>query len=823
MVYQSKVKLIYNNLNTMKIDNMEILSCSGRLKSLFKSIKKCGLFDPDFYIRQSGCSSQGMDPFLHFCQYGANQLLSPSVNFDSKKYLDSNPDVLDSNLDPLSHYLIYGKAENRPIWRIGNNETPAQLTPYQCGSFINVNWQKRRIAVVALNSMQNKIDAALVWYLKKLKEVADATMLVCASIPLPSEIFKVRHLVNMTICGISTATTCEAWEFGLRKMLRSGAVLRFLEALLCVDSHLPLCPIQNLLNSRSESQMDGNNQVRVWSNGSDLFPDVALAIIKDDLICQADSPGMLEVELHNALYMIDAHQNERLFLSNPWHKAASIFRNLPVWQEDKELEKEAADIPEHYQENLIHVKGQNPDIANLIQNGSAIGNFPDSLQPFSILLPLTHDLEAARNAIDSVLAQTAVKFEIIAVAVEYYQTAISQLQNQYSQEIEAKKIVLLVCHGSEVEARNLGLKSAKYNWVLHLSEEARMPCGFLLRSALFLLAHPDATAFYAPVLDSSCEFELNLDIERQFLGSITGLAHSNSKNIRFDCSVPSYMADRRFAEAVSGRRLIPRHKNISLRPNFFEPEPINIRRKANIQPELTIVVTGLPRAGSIDFGSFGLHGKGYVRTFILVDPDSTEAADRCASIPPGVWLVTAKSLCEAMETAHSDFVYFSTFNELMALHKNMDSQFSILQTNQNCIACHSLGSVLDGCALSDMEELKCDQLIAINGIPLSGLMCVLEAAKVFPQKFACLAEWNLTLCAWLSLFGEILIPNVRPEYHPENIFIDESSIFREIHIRRKLKHILSGSLHANLDKSITEFESKLSLKKCLETVCNPVI
>lgn len=73
-----------------------------------------GWFDPDHYRAQLG-DSPGSDAQLldHYLQIGVQQYLDPSAAFSTSYYLQSNPDVRDSGINPLVHFLRFGRKEGR--------------------------------------------------------------------------------------------------------------------------------------------------------------------------------------------------------------------------------------------------------------------------------------------------------------------------------------------------------------------------------------------------------------------------------------------------------------------------------------------------------------------------------------------------------------------------------------------------------------------------------------------------------------------------------------------------------------------------------------
>lgn len=55
------------------------------------------------------------NPLGFFMAFGAELEISPSERFDTKAYLSMNPDVKNSGMNPLLHYLKHGKKEGRVL------------------------------------------------------------------------------------------------------------------------------------------------------------------------------------------------------------------------------------------------------------------------------------------------------------------------------------------------------------------------------------------------------------------------------------------------------------------------------------------------------------------------------------------------------------------------------------------------------------------------------------------------------------------------------------------------------------------------------------
>jgi hypothetical protein len=54
-----------------------------------------------------------MDAVKHYLLYGGFEGRNPSEKFDSSFYLENNPDVKASGMNPMVHFIMLGKKENR--------------------------------------------------------------------------------------------------------------------------------------------------------------------------------------------------------------------------------------------------------------------------------------------------------------------------------------------------------------------------------------------------------------------------------------------------------------------------------------------------------------------------------------------------------------------------------------------------------------------------------------------------------------------------------------------------------------------------------------
>jgi glycosyltransferase involved in cell wall biosynthesis len=84
------------------------------LSRAMREIRESGLFDPVFYLlKHPDVRDSGVDPLKHYLLHGGHQGRNPSPLFDSHFYLDQYVDVRASRINPLLHYIRFGRAEGR--------------------------------------------------------------------------------------------------------------------------------------------------------------------------------------------------------------------------------------------------------------------------------------------------------------------------------------------------------------------------------------------------------------------------------------------------------------------------------------------------------------------------------------------------------------------------------------------------------------------------------------------------------------------------------------------------------------------------------------
>ena len=73
-----------------------------------------GYFDRAFYLEMNpDIAASQIEPFEHFYFYGFREGRRPNIAFDARWYLETHADVREAGANCLLHYALAGEAEGR--------------------------------------------------------------------------------------------------------------------------------------------------------------------------------------------------------------------------------------------------------------------------------------------------------------------------------------------------------------------------------------------------------------------------------------------------------------------------------------------------------------------------------------------------------------------------------------------------------------------------------------------------------------------------------------------------------------------------------------
>ncbi|MCT8997416.1 hypothetical protein [Chelativorans intermedius] len=119
---------------------------SGAEKSLVDSILESKLFDASYYKATYGVVAHDVRDLVHdFLSSFPSELRDLGPLFCSRNYLELNPDVSSSGMNPLLHYILYGKKENRSAFSL--EKVKYFLSKFEMKSFSSLDEILKRINV----------------------------------------------------------------------------------------------------------------------------------------------------------------------------------------------------------------------------------------------------------------------------------------------------------------------------------------------------------------------------------------------------------------------------------------------------------------------------------------------------------------------------------------------------------------------------------------------------------------------------------------------------------------------------------------------------
>ena len=99
-----------------KVGRLSFFGKRERDRPDYELLRKSSAFDVDWYLTQyPDVAESGVDPVKHYLEFGAWEGRFPNPYFDSGRYLSANPDVKEARINPLVHYVLHGRNEGRPL------------------------------------------------------------------------------------------------------------------------------------------------------------------------------------------------------------------------------------------------------------------------------------------------------------------------------------------------------------------------------------------------------------------------------------------------------------------------------------------------------------------------------------------------------------------------------------------------------------------------------------------------------------------------------------------------------------------------------------
>jgi hypothetical protein len=146
-------------------------------------IRDSDLFDPKWYAEQLPPLDQDIDLIAHFFSHGEWLGRSPSSKFDSQWYSARYPDVRQSGINPLVHFILSGEREGRfPTAEAERSASlrsiPVTESEIQCLKSVQISGE---VGVFVTHSPNGKIKPHVLYYLSALQRHGISVVLIVAA------------------------------------------------------------------------------------------------------------------------------------------------------------------------------------------------------------------------------------------------------------------------------------------------------------------------------------------------------------------------------------------------------------------------------------------------------------------------------------------------------------------------------------------------------------------------------------------------------------------------------------------------------------------
>jgi CDP-glycerol glycerophosphotransferase (TagB/SpsB family) len=170
-----------------------------------------GSFNVAYYLQNNpDVAGTGMDPLRHFCQYGWKELRNPNPDFDVWWYWAAYMDPAEDGMNPLVHHTLFGTSS-------GSEGRPARIHPQE-GMAYPPGQAIRRICLYAGYDPDGIVDDYVVTYLRELGRHADVYYLADCDMPA-------QELEKLATCTKGAwAIRHGAYDFGSYSMLARDLV-----------------------------------------------------------------------------------------------------------------------------------------------------------------------------------------------------------------------------------------------------------------------------------------------------------------------------------------------------------------------------------------------------------------------------------------------------------------------------------------------------------------------------------------------------------------------------------------------------------------------
>ena len=261
-VKKSGLNPLYHYERVGKSENRRINGSSH----IYNLINTSLFFNNDWYIRSYMMYTKGQAPVVDYLM--SKSLKNPSPMFYSKEYLYLNPDVAIHNINPLTHYLNYGRYENRlpALTELKEYNAPKGTISIEKDFFVRKSNDKKMVTVLASFSASGKIEDFQIYLLKGLRKISDYIVIVSDNPVYEEELTKIDEICNHCIFIRHGEYDFGSYKYGYNYLIENKILENDDNLLFINDSNYgPVYPFENVIDDFKSKQCDfygltyGNN------------------------------------------------------------------------------------------------------------------------------------------------------------------------------------------------------------------------------------------------------------------------------------------------------------------------------------------------------------------------------------------------------------------------------------------------------------------------------------------------------------------------------------------------------------------------------------
>jgi glycosyltransferase involved in cell wall biosynthesis len=412
-----------------------------------------------------------------------------------------------------------------------------------------------RVAIFANYDADNVIQNYVVYYLKKLKKVADKIIFVSDCTYSQKELKKVSKYVYHKICEKHGEYDFGSYKRGFIYAKENGLLDNCEELILCNDScYAPIHPFEDMFNA-----MSNRKNIDFW--GITMNPVGYIEIGDDEYKGDSDIPHiqsyfvvLKQKVIHSAIFEKFMFSIKKEKIKNAiiykyeegltkelekngykWDvfcQSSKILKNSQVCYfknlikedfspclktsicryQNKNLNIYPDDIYSYIQKqtqydiSLIYKDLKNKKIIKDKTIRRFIVNTESQMPYFSIIMPTYNRAFCIENAINSLLNQTYTNWELVIIDDGSTDNTRNLIKNKYKNYLKNRKIKYKrIKHKGVSQARNIALKLCKNKWIGYLDSDNSLLPDFLKIFADAIMKKNKSMCFYAKTENSAGE------------------------------------------------------------------------------------------------------------------------------------------------------------------------------------------------------------------------------------------------------------------------------------------------------------------------------